>query len=81
MQSFNVTANVPESRRIEICLPPEVPTGLAELEIRLLPEPATVEISIPPIDLAKLPKYFDNVTGVWKPVERSGVVREVSAKP
>ena len=73
-----ITVDVPESRRVLVDLPPEVPVGPTQLEIRVLQKTDTVvEIPPPEIDASQLPRYLDKRTGEWRLVERSGVVREV----
>jgi hypothetical protein len=73
-----ITVQVPENRRVVIELPPEVPVGPAELELRVLSKnEAAIEVPPPQIDVAELPRYFDERAGEWRPVGRSGVVREI----
>ena len=73
-----ITVNVPESRQVVVELPPEVPVGPAQLEVRVVGEDdRTIEIPPPEIDVSSLPRYFDDRAGEWRLVARSGVVREV----
>jgi len=73
-----ITVQVPEDRRVVIELPPEVPVGPAELELRVLSKnEAAIEVPAPQIDVAELPRYFDERTGEWRRVGRSGIVREI----
>lgn len=73
-----VTVQVPESRQVIVDLPPEVPVGTARLEIRVIGErDQAVEVPPPDIDVSGLPRYFDERSGEWRLVGRSGVVREV----
>jgi hypothetical protein len=73
-----ITVQVPESRRVVVELPPEVPVGSAQLEVRVIGTNDTaVEVPPPKIDVAGLPTYIDKRSGERRLVGRSGVVREV----
>lgn len=78
MVVLNMKVDVPASRQLVIDLPPDTPVGPTELEVRLgEPFRDAVEIQIPDIDISNLPRYFDERSGEWRLVGRSGVVREV----
>ena len=77
MATLQVRADIPENRRLVLDLPDDFPTGEVLLEVKVAEPEMTVYFDPPVIDVDNLPKYFDTRTGEWKPVGRSGVVREV----
>jgi hypothetical protein len=74
---YTVTVQVPADRRVVIDLPEDFPVGTIDLEIRVVPSRAAIEIAVPDIDPNSLRKYLDTKSGEWRLVGRSGVVREI----
>ncbi len=63
-RAINITTDVPESREVRIILPPDVPTGLVDLTVLVMP---SCEASIRTLGDLRQSEFF----GLWQ--DRSDV--------